>query len=66
MYREEITKVSSVTEQMLIHAQEFDTRLDGTEQLIQDIRQEVTSRLINILDKVELIEFMLKDRTPNG
>ena len=58
--------MSSVTEQMLIPAQEFDTRLDSTEQLLQDIRQEVMSRLLDILDKVELIEFILKDRIPNG
>ena len=56
--------MSGVTEQMLIHAQEFNTRLDGTEELILDLRQEVMSRLLEILDKVELIEFMLKDRTP--
>ena len=57
--------MSGVTEQMLIHAQEFDTRLDGTEQLLQDIRQEVLTRLLEILDKVELIEFMIKDRRHN-
>ena len=57
--------MSGVTEQMLIHAQEFDTRLDSTEQLLQDIRQEVLTRLLEILDKVELIEFMIKDRRHN-
>ena len=54
-----------VTEQMLIHAQEFNTRLDATEQLIVDMRQEVLTRLIELLDKVELIEFMIKDRSLN-
>ena len=58
--------MSGVTEQMLIQAQEFNTRLDGTEELILDLRQEVMSRLLEILDKVELIEFMIKDRSPNG
>ena len=57
--------MSGVTEQMLIHAQEFNTRLDGTEQLILEMRQEVLTRLIELLDKVELIEFMIKDRSPN-
>jgi len=57
--------MSGVTEQMLIHAQEFNTRLDGTEELILDLRQEVMSRLLEILDKVELIEFMIKDRQRN-
>tara|TARA_R110002020_G_scaffold136412_6_gene304224 strand:+ start:636 stop:812 length:177 start_codon:yes stop_codon:yes gene_type:complete len=54
--------MSGVTEQMLIHAQEFNMRLDATEQLMQDIRQEILTRLIEILDRVELIEFMIKDR----
>ena len=58
--------MSSVTEQMLIHSQEFDTRLDSIEQRMQDIRQEIIAHLINISDTVELIEFMIKDRTPNG
>jgi len=58
--------MSSVTEQMLIHAQEFNTRLDSTEQLMREIKQEVLARLIEILDKVDLVEFMIKDRTPNG
>ena len=57
--------MSGVTEQMLIHAQEFNTRLDGTEELILDLRQEVMSRLLEILDKVELIDFMIKDRQRN-
>ena len=57
--------MSGVTAQMLIHAQEFNTRLDGTEELILDLRQEVMSRLLEILDKVELIEFMIKDRQRN-
>ena len=57
--------MSGVTEQMLLHAQEFNTRLDGTEELILDLRQEVMSRLLEILDKVELIEFMIKDRQRN-
>ena len=57
--------MSGVTEQMLIHAQEFNTRLDGTEELILDLRQEVMSLLLEILDKVELIEFMIKDRQRN-
>ena len=57
--------MSGVTEQMLIHAQEFNTRLDGTEELILDLSQEVMSRLLEILDKVELIEFMIKDRQRN-
>tara|TARA_R110002020_G_scaffold248982_3_gene462934 strand:- start:1603 stop:1779 length:177 start_codon:yes stop_codon:yes gene_type:complete len=57
--------MSGVTEQMLIHAQEFNTRLDGTEQLILDMRQELLTRLIELFDKVELIEFMIKDRSLN-
>ena len=65
MYREEITKVSSVTEQMLIHAQEFNTRLDATEQLMQDVRQEVNSRLIELVDKVDYLEYLIKSRKAN-
>jgi|TARA_R110000824_G_scaffold175296_1_gene353662 hypothetical protein len=57
--------VSSVTEQMLIHAQEFNTRLDATEQLMQDVRQEVNSRLIELVDKVDYLEYLIKSRKAN-
>lgn len=57
--------MSSVTEQMLIHAQEFNTRLDATEQLMQDVRQEVNSRLIELVDKVDYLEYLIKSRKAN-
>ena len=54
--------MSSVTEQMLIHAQEFNVRLDRTEKLMHEIHQEVTKRLIDLQDKVDLLEFRLKEK----
>ena len=54
--------MSSVTEQMLIHAQEFNVRLDSTEKLIQDIHSEVIEKLIDLQDKLDLLEFRLKER----
>lgn len=55
--------MSSVTEQMLIHAQEFTMRLDATERLMHDIHQEVMKKLLDIQDKIDLVEFRLKERT---
>ena len=53
--------MSSVTEQMLIHAQEFNVRLDITEKLMTEIHQEIMQKLLDIQDKVDLIEFRLKE-----
>ena len=53
--------MSSVTEQMLIHVQEFNVRLDGTDQLIQEINRDILQRLIEIQDKLDLLEFRLNE-----
>ena len=53
--------MSSVTEQMLIHAQEFNVRLDRTEDLIHQIHEEVIRKLIGIQDVMDLIDFRLKE-----
>ncbi len=53
--------MSSVTEQMLIHAQEFNTRLDITEKLMHEIHQEVMQKLLDIQDRIEVIEIKLKE-----
>ena len=49
--------MSSVTEQMLIHAQEFNVRLDSTEQLITSIHEEIVQKLMVISDTLDLIDF---------
>ena len=54
--------MSSVTEQMLIHAQEFNVRLDSTEKLMHEIHQEVTKRLVDLQDKIDMLEFRLKEK----
>ena len=54
--------MSSVTEQMLIHAQEFNVRLDETERLIHEINQEMSKKLEYIQDKLDLLEFRLKEK----
>jgi len=53
--------MSSVTEQMLIHVQEFNVRLDGTDQLIQEINRDILQRLIEIQDTLDLLEFRLNE-----
>ena len=51
----------SVTEQMLIHAQEFNTRIDQVEVLNVDRYKEVMNILIDILDRLEVLEVRLKE-----
>ena len=53
--------MSSVTEQMLIHAQEFDVRLDSTEQLIHEIHREVMQKLLDLQDRLDMIEFLVRE-----
>ena len=53
--------MSGVTEQMLLHAQEFNTRLDITEKLMHEIHQEVMQKLVDLQDKIDLVEFRLND-----
>mgnify|MGYP003655124037 CR=1 FL=1 len=53
--------MSSVTEQMLIHAQEFNVRLDSTEQLIQEIHKEIMSKLFDLQDRLDMQEFLLRE-----
>ena len=53
--------MSSVTEQMLIHAQEFNTRLDSTEQLIHEIHREVMQKLFDLQDRIDMIEFLTRE-----
>ena len=53
--------MSGVTEQMLIHAQDFTVRLDSTEQLIQEIHKEVMGKLFDIQDRLDMQEFLLRE-----
>ena len=51
----------SVTEQMLIHAQEFNTRIDQVETLNVERYNEVMNILVDILDRLEVLEIRLKE-----
>tara|TARA_R110000765_G_scaffold222444_1_gene326540 strand:+ start:800 stop:973 length:174 start_codon:yes stop_codon:yes gene_type:complete len=53
--------MSSVTEQMLLHAQEFNTRLDITGKLMLELHQEVMQKLLDVQDRLDLVEIRLKE-----
>ena len=55
--------MSSVTEQMLLHAQEFNTRLDITGKLMLELHQEVMQKLLDVQDRLDLVEIRLKELT---
>ena len=51
----------SVTEQMVIHAQEFNTRINQIEHLAIDNHKELLQILIDLVDKVDVLEIRLKE-----
>ena len=53
----------SVTEQMVIHAQEFNTRVDQIEVLAINNHKQLYELIIELLDKIDLLEFRI---TENG
>ena len=51
----------SVTEQMVLHAQEFNVRIDQLEQLEILNHQEVTRYLLDILDRIEVLQIRIEE-----
>lgn len=51
----------SVTEQMIIHAQEFNTRVDQIEQIAIRNHQELVTLIYELIDKVDVLEIKLRD-----
>ena len=52
----------SVTEQMVIHAQEFNTRIDQVEQLSIQNHQELMLIIVELLDKISVLEIKVDER----
>ena len=52
----------SVTEQMLIHAQEFNTRIDSVELLVREQTRKIDSLLLELKDKLDLLEVLMLER----
>ena len=46
----------SVTEQMVIHAQEFNTRIDQVEQISIKNHQELVILVVELIDKISVLE----------
>lgn len=51
----------SVTEQMVIHAQDFNVRIDQIERLAVVNHKEMLGIIIDLLDKVEVLDIHLKE-----
>jgi hypothetical protein len=51
----------SVTEQMVIHAQEFNTRVDQLERLAITNHKEMLTIIVDLLDKVEVLEIHVRE-----
>ena len=52
----------SVTEQMLIHAQEFNTRIDSVEVLVKEQTRKIDSLLLDLKDKLDILEVLMLER----
>ena len=51
----------SVTEQMVIHAQEFNVRIDQLEQLEVINHKELLGLILDLMDKVAVLEIRMKE-----
>jgi len=51
----------SVTEQMVIHAQEFNVRIDQLEQLGVINHKELLGLILDLMDKVAVLEIRMKE-----
>ena len=51
----------SVTEQMVIHAQEFNVRIDQLEKLSVSNHQELMGIIFDLSDKIDMLEFRIKE-----
>ena len=52
----------SVTEQMLIHAQEFNSRIDSIELLVQDQTRRIDNLLMDLKEKLDILEVLMLER----
>ena len=52
----------SVTEQMVIHAQEFNTRIDSVEVLVKEQTRKIDSLLLDLKDKLDILEVLMLER----
>ena len=51
----------SVTEQLVLHAQEFNVRINQVEQLGIQNHKELLTLVIELLDKIEVLEIRVKE-----
>ena len=51
----------SVTEQMVLHAQDFNVRIDQIERLAIVNHRELLTIVFDLLDKVDVLEIRLKE-----
>ena len=51
----------SVTAQMVLHAQEFNVRIDQIEQLAIINHQELMNYVVNLLDKIDVLHIHIED-----
>ena len=51
----------SVTEQLVLHAQEFNTRIDQIERLAIANHQEIAERIFDLVDKVEVLRIRIEE-----
>lgn len=51
----------SVTEQLVLHAQEFNVRINQVEQLEIQNHKELMTFIIELLDKIEVLEIRVKE-----
>ena len=52
----------SVTEQMLINAQEFNSRIDSIEILVQDQTKRIDNLLMDLREKLDILEVLMLER----
>ena len=52
----------SVTEQMLIHTQEFNSRIDSIEILVQDQTKRIDNLLMDLREKLDILEVLMLER----
>lgn len=51
----------SVTEQMVLHAQEFNVRIDQIEKLAVVNHQELMGYVIDLLDKIDVLQIRIEE-----
>ena len=54
-------EIVSVTEQMVIHAQEFNTRIDQIEHLATANHKELMHIIYDLMDKVAVLEIRMRE-----